>query len=64
MLTDLCLWVAGLAVLQFAVVAAFSGMKDVIKHLYLFQVLFDVCLAATLAWMASRVGGLLGERAA
>ena len=27
------------------------AVKDLIKHLFLFQVLFDVCLIATVGWL-------------
>lgn len=55
----LCLTMAILAVLAFAVVVLAGGVENVVLHLFLFQVLFDVCLFAALAWLATQFAGLL-----
>jgi hypothetical protein len=51
----LCLTVAAMAVLAFLVVVVAGGVENVVIHLFLFQVLFDVCLFAGLAWVATRL---------
>ena len=55
------LLVAGVAIMaavQFGICVALEGLKDLIKHLYLFQVLFDVCFLAALAYLAGRLAGI------
>jgi len=57
-----CLVVAMMTISQFAIVAAFEGTVDVVKHLYMFQLLFDVCLIATVVWLLGGLGTLLRYR--
>lgn len=56
-LAMLCVLLAVMTALEFAATAAASGRKDIVKHLFVFQVLFDVCLTVALAWTAGRVLG-------
>jgi hypothetical protein len=48
-----------LAALQFGICVAVEGLKDLIKHLYLFQVLYDVCFLAGAAYAARLLGRAL-----
>lgn len=50
---------AVMAALSFAVVVAVEGQKDLVKHLYVFQVLFDGCLLAAAAYGADKLGRIL-----
>lgn len=43
------------ALLAFAVPVLGEGKKDIVKHLFLFQVLFDACLFAAAAWALARI---------
>jgi hypothetical protein len=56
------LLVAGMVVLtalQFAVCVALEGLKDLTKHLFLFQVFFDVCFFSAVAYAAGKLGEVL-----
>jgi hypothetical protein len=48
------LTVVGLAVVAFGVKVMAAASADPVKHLFLFQVLFDVSLFFSLAWIATR----------
>jgi hypothetical protein len=50
---------ASMAALQFGICVAVEGLKDLIKHLYLFQVLYDVCFLSALAYAAGHAGTVL-----
>ncbi len=54
-----CAVIAVTAILEFMICVFAEGTKDIIKHLHLFQVLFDACLVAGLAWGADRIGKAL-----
>lgn len=58
-----CLVVAVMAILQFVISVAVEGVVDVVKHLYLFQLLFDICLTASVAWLLGGLRTLLSGRA-
>ena len=45
--------------MEFGICVVGDGYFDIVKHLYLFQLLYDVCLFATLAWAAGRLATLL-----
>lgn len=43
--------------MEFGICVVGDGLYDIVKHLYMFQLLFDVCLFAAIAWtlgLASR----------
>jgi hypothetical protein len=44
-----------LAMVAFSTCSLASGRSDIVKHLFLFQVLFDVCLVAAVAWVVGRI---------
>jgi hypothetical protein len=48
-----------LGVCEFTVCVALEGPKDLTKHLYLFQVLFDVCFWSGLAYVIGRLSRAL-----
>lgn len=55
---------AGLALaagMQFGACVVGDGYYDLVKHLYLFQLLFDACLVATLAWAVDLAARKLPE---
>ncbi|MHB8077720.1 MAG: glycan biosynthesis hexose transferase WsfD [Candidatus Krumholzibacteriia bacterium] len=56
-------WLAAMLALaagmQFGICVVGDGLYDIVKHLYLFQLLFDACLFASLAWAAGRLTALL-----
>jgi len=54
--------IAVMAILAFLVCVAAEGPKDLVKHLYLFQVLFDACLLALLAHGAGWATRALSQR--
>lgn len=45
--------------MEFGICVVGDGYYDIVKHLYLFQLLYDACLFATLAWAAGRLAALL-----
>ena len=55
------LTVATMAVLAFSVLVVAGGTEDAITDLYMFQVLFDVCLVFAAAWFATRFARLLPD---
>jgi len=57
-----CLVVAMMAISQLVIVIAVEGTVDVVKHLYMFQLLFDLCLIASVAWLLGRLGTLVPGR--
>ena len=57
-----CLVVAMMAISQFVVTVAVEGTIDVVKHLYMFQLLFDICLIVSVAWLLGRLDTLLRGR--
>jgi hypothetical protein len=46
----LCAALALAAGMEFGICVVGDGLYDIVKHLYLFQLLFDVCLFAAIAW--------------
>jgi hypothetical protein len=55
----LCLTVALTAIVAFVVVVGAGGIEDTAVDLFLFQVLFDACLVAAVAWLAVQFARLL-----
>ncbi len=52
-----CAALALAAGMEFGICVVGDGLYDIVKHLYMFQLLFDVCLFAAIAWtlgLASR----------
>jgi hypothetical protein len=47
--------------MEFGVCVVGDGYYDIVKHLYLFQVLFDACLFAAGAWIATWAAGRLAR---
>ena len=45
--------------MEFGICVVGDGLYDIVKHLYLFQLLYDACLFAALAWAAGRIAALL-----
>jgi hypothetical protein len=45
--------------MEFGICVVGDGYYDIVKHLYLFQLLYDACLFAALAWAAGRLATLL-----
>ncbi len=46
----MCAGLALAAGMEFGVCVVGDGLYDIVKHLYLFQLLFDACLFAAIAW--------------
>lgn len=46
----LCAALALAAGMEFGICVVGDGLYDIVKHLYLFQLLFDICLFAAIAW--------------
>ncbi len=51
----LCAALAVAAGMEFGICVVGDGYYDIVKHLYLFQLLFDACLFAAVAWLAGQV---------
>jgi hypothetical protein len=45
--------------MQFGICVVGDGYYDIVKHLYLFQLLFDACLFAAVGWLACRAAAWL-----
>ncbi len=45
--------------MEFGICIVGDGYYDIVKHLYLFQLLYDACLFTALAWTAGRLAALL-----
>jgi hypothetical protein len=50
-----CAALALAAGMEFGVCVVGDGLYDIVKHLYLFQLLFDICLFAAIAWTVGLV---------
>jgi hypothetical protein len=55
----LCAALALGAGMEFGICVVGDGYYDIVKHLYLFQLLFDACLFGAVAWLAGRLAGWL-----
>jgi hypothetical protein len=51
----MCAALAVAAGMEFGICVVGDGLYDIVKHLYLFQLLFDVCLFAAIAWTVDLV---------
>lgn len=58
----LCAALALAAGMEFGICVVGDGYYDIVKHLYLFQLLFDACLFAALGWLAGLAAGGLRRR--
>lgn len=61
-------WLAGglglMAALEFVICVLGDGTYDIVKHLFLFQVLLDACFLIGLVWLIDLVEGVLRKPAA